>query len=161
ELFAGSGYHRTGSGEAEAFLETFEVTTDDKGIAVFDVPYTPVPGKPTITATATDPDGNTSEVSARKRDPTLALPDPQTTLSRDARLPFGASFGDSIRVSDPDREPFPAHLTITVSEGALRLGGTAGLVGSGDGTASLSYSGTPQALNAALEALRFTPPHGF
>ena len=39
---------------------------DDRqpGQAVFDVPFTPPAGLPIVTATATDPQGNTSEVSA-------------------------------------------------------------------------------------------------
>ena len=39
------------------------MTTDGQGQAVFDVPFTPPAGLPIVTATATDPQGNTSEVS--------------------------------------------------------------------------------------------------
>ena len=53
-----------GAGQAEDYLGSLEVTTDSQGQAVFDVPFTPPAGLPVVTATATDPEGNTSEVSA-------------------------------------------------------------------------------------------------
>ncbi len=52
-------------------------------------------------------------------------------------------------------------LTLSVPVGTLTLSTTAGLAGSGDGTGSLSYSGPPSALNAALAGMRYTPPAGY
>ena len=43
----------------------------------------------------------------------------------------------------------------------MTLATIAGLIGSGDGTGSLSYSGPLAALNAALDGLTFTPPPDF
>jgi hypothetical protein len=44
-------------------LTSTTVTTNAAGDAVFDVPYTPFPGEPILTATATDAAGTTSEFS--------------------------------------------------------------------------------------------------
>ena len=67
DFFASSGYSPGGAGQAEDYLGSLEVTTDSQGQAVFDVPFTPPAGLPIVTATATDPQGNTSEVSAQRR----------------------------------------------------------------------------------------------
>ncbi len=67
DLFASAAFDPDGPGEAEVYLGSLEVTTDASGQAVFDVPYAPPAGKPAVTATATDPQGNTSQVSALRR----------------------------------------------------------------------------------------------
>ena len=51
-------------------------------------------------------------------------------------------------------------MTLSIATGTLRLSGTAGLTGSGDGTGFLSYRGSLSALNAALDGLTFTPVAG-
>ena len=78
-------------------------------------------------------------------------------------LVFSSAAGDGIALRDPDAGPLdPAwDLTLSVAAGTLTLAGTAGLVGSGDGTGTLRYRGPLSALNAALEGLSFTPPPGF
>jgi hypothetical protein len=53
------------------------------------------------------------------------------------------------------------ELTLVVSPGTLTLSSTAGLAGSGNGTGSLSYSGTLSALNAAMDGMTYAPPAGF
>ncbi len=63
DVFASAGYGPGGSGEAQDDLGSIEVTTDASGQVVFAVPFTAPAGLPIITATATDPQGNTSEVS--------------------------------------------------------------------------------------------------
>ena len=67
DVFASAGYGPGGAGEAQDYLGSLEVTTDATGQATFDVPFTAPAGLPIITATATDPQGNTSEVSALRR----------------------------------------------------------------------------------------------
>ena len=67
DVFAGTGLTTSGAGEAQTYLGSLDVTTDGQGQAVFDVPFTPPPGLPIVTATATDPQGNTSELSAQRR----------------------------------------------------------------------------------------------
>ncbi|HEU5250068.1 MAG TPA: hypothetical protein VFW15_08775 [Thermoanaerobaculia bacterium] len=54
----------SGFGEGDTFLGSTSVTTDGSGNIAFDAPVAGVPVGFAITATATDPDGNTSEFSA-------------------------------------------------------------------------------------------------
>ena len=74
DVFASAGYGPGGAGEAEDYLGSLEVTTNSQGQAIFDVPYTPSAGMPVVTAAATDPEGNTSEVSALRRSSLQAPP---------------------------------------------------------------------------------------
>ncbi|MGI8957283.1 MAG: beta strand repeat-containing protein [Chthoniobacterales bacterium] len=64
EFFANTNVDLSGYGEGQTFLGFKEVTTDGSGDASFSASF-PVVGNPVaFTATATDPDGNTSEFSA-------------------------------------------------------------------------------------------------
>ena len=64
ELFSNSACDPSGFGEGETFLGFTDVTTDGSGNASFTVTLsTSVAAGQSITATATDPDGNTSEFS--------------------------------------------------------------------------------------------------
>ncbi len=161
DLFASSAFDSSGTGEAEDFLGSIEVTTDGQGQALFDVPYVPPTGLPIITATATDPQGNTSEVSALRR-ATLQAPDRSVPATANQSLAFATKAGDGIAIQDPDAGPFNPDwsLTLSVTTGTLSLASTAGLTGSGDGTGSLSYSGPLAALDAALAGMTFNPPSG-
>jgi hypothetical protein len=161
DFFASSAYGPGGSGEAEDYLGSMEVTTDATGQASFAVPFSAPTGLPIITATATDLQGNTSEVSALRRavlqaptNPVLA-PAGQSTVQ-------STSSGDGIAIQDPDAGPtVPSwELTLSVSAGTLALSSTAGLIGSGDGTGSLSYNGPLAAIDSALNGLRYAPPSG-
>ncbi len=69
--------------------------------------------------------------------------------------------GSPCKTRMPDRSIVTWDLTLSVPAGTLTLSTTAGLAGSGDGTGSLSYSGPPSALNAALEGMRYTPSAGY
>jgi FG-GAP-like repeat len=161
DLFASAGYNSDGSGEAEDFLGSMEVTTDATGTVVFTVPFTAPAGLPIITATATDPQGNTSEVSAFRLT-TLQAPSHSVRAVPNQSLTFATQAGDGIAIEDPDAgSSNPVwSLTLSVSNGTLTLPGTASLTGSGNGTGSLSYSGPLSAVNAALDGLTYTPPAG-
>ena len=117
------------------YLGSLEVTTDATDDAVFNVPFTPPAGLPIVTATATDPQGNTSEVSALR----------QTTLqvtflvcSR-CRQPVKRDLGQSggryrdpgprRRSARPGLEPDALGLERIAEPASI-----AGLTGSGDGT---------------------------
>jgi hypothetical protein len=64
ELFDNTTASQTGFGEGRSFLTFLNVTTDASGNASFSTNLTPtVPAGHFITATATDPNGNTSEFS--------------------------------------------------------------------------------------------------
>ena len=80
DFFASAGYGPAARARPRTTSGSLEVTTDGQGQAVFAVPFTPPAGLPIITATATDPQGNTSEVSALRRPP-----------SRHPRSPFAWS----------------------------------------------------------------------
>jgi titin len=64
EFFANPSADPSGYGQGRDFLGELTVTTNALGNAVFTFQYTPFPGEPFLTATATDAAGNTSEFSA-------------------------------------------------------------------------------------------------
>jgi CSLREA domain-containing protein len=65
EFFANTACGPAGHGEGETFIGSTNVTTDAMGDASFTVSFSvSVPPGQAVTATATDPDGNTSEFSA-------------------------------------------------------------------------------------------------
>ena len=106
--------------------------------------------------------GNTSDVSAVRRGTLQAPPQPLRVVPG-GPLIFSTASGDGIELLDPDAGPLDPewNLALSVPVGTLTLASTAGLTGSGDGTGSLSYSGSLSALNAALDGMEFTPPPGF
>ena len=73
EIFGSSACDTSGFGEAEAFLGDLMVTTDAGGNAPIHTFVPAPPGGGPVTATATDPNGNTSELSACRM-PDAALP---------------------------------------------------------------------------------------
>jgi hypothetical protein len=161
DVFASAAYGPGGAGEAEDYLGSMQVMTDSQGQAVFDVPYAPPAGLPIVTATATDPQGNTSEVSALRR-ATLDAPSQSVRAVADQSLTLANTSSDGIGIHDLDAGPTSPSwdLTLSVSDGTLTLASASGLTGSGDGTGSLSYVGSLSALDAALNGSRYTPPPG-
>ncbi len=140
------------------------MTTDSQGQAIFDIPFKAPAGKPIVTATATDPEGNTSELSpGTPRQPILQIPTKTLLLSPATTVNFSAGTGDAIALQDPDAAPFDLtwNLSLSVTAGTLFLTGTNGLVGSGDGTATLQYQGTISDLDAALAGMIYFPEPGF
>jgi CSLREA domain-containing protein len=64
EFFASDRCDASGFGEGRMFVGTAQATTDDNGNTSFSEPSLPLPAPGVVfTATATDPDGNTSEFS--------------------------------------------------------------------------------------------------
>ena len=63
QFFASAAADPSGYGEGQTLLGTFPVTTDASGNAAFQLPFLARSGA-SISATATDPSGNTSEFSA-------------------------------------------------------------------------------------------------
>jgi hypothetical protein len=162
DVFASATYAPGGAAEAQDNLGSLQVTTDSQGQAVFDVPFAPPAGLPLVSATATDPQGNTSEVSA-VRTAIVATPTQTVRAVPGQPLIFSAGSGDAIAIHDPDAGPLDSawELTLSVTSGFLTLFTTAGLTGSGNGTGTLHYEGSLSALNAALAGLSFTQPPGF
>ena len=64
EFFANTALDSSGFGEGQSFLGFTNVTTDSNCNATFDVNFSSISGAGHVTATATDPMGNTSEFSA-------------------------------------------------------------------------------------------------
>ena len=161
DVFASAGYSPDGAGEADDYLGSLDVMTDSQGQAVFDVPSTPPAGLPVVTATATDPEGNTSEVSAQ-RSASLEAPTQYLRVASGQPLLFSAASGDGIVLQDPDAGPLdPAwNVTLSVTAGTLTLSSLSSLVGTGDGTGTLQYQGPLSALNAALEGMSYTQAAG-
>ena len=106
DVFASSTYGALGSGEAEDDLGSLRVTTDSQGQVQFDIPFAPPPGLSIITATATDPTGNTSEISVERR---VLLETAAESVQLDhnqAVLLFSALSGLGVSLSDAEAGPF-------------------------------------------------------
>ncbi|MFO0954680.1 MAG: L-type lectin-domain containing protein [Isosphaeraceae bacterium] len=163
DVFASAGYGPGGAGEAAVYLGTLQVTTDDNGKALFDIPFLAPDDAPVLSATATDPQGNTSEISAA-RPASLQAPQGIVIVAPDQPLVLSGDSGNAVVLQDPSlagTADADWAVTLTVTDGVLNLGTLDGLTGSGDGTGSLTYSGTLSAINAALATLTYTPSAGF
>jgi len=62
DVYGNATCHVSGTGQPTVHLASETVTTDASGTATFSIPSTPFEGE--LSATATDPDGSTSELSA-------------------------------------------------------------------------------------------------
>src|SRR5262249_37914165 len=114
-----------------------------------------------VTATATDPAGNTSELSGLVfggfKTVFANVPATQST-NEDTGLAFTTA--NSLPVSGGSLGAGPAQVTLAVSHGTLLLGSTAGLTFSGaggNGQATMTFTGTKDDVNAALLTLVYTP----
>jgi FG-GAP-like repeat len=80
------------------------------------------------------------------------------TVNENASLVFSSAHGNAITVADVDGGSSSETVTLSVAHGTLTLGSTTGLTGlTGNGGASLSFSGTIAQLNAAVNGLTYTP----
>ena len=86
--------------------------------------------------------------------PVTTVPGGQAT-NEDAPLVLSSTNGNAITVSDLDGDT----LTVTLSgtNGILTLGSALGVTVSGDGTGTVTVSGSAAAINAALNGLTFAP----
>src|SRR5262249_1363307 len=106
----------TGFGEGQRYLGTAAVTTDDAGSASFDVFLdTKINSDEVIAATATNPEGNTSEFSfALGGHATAAVRDGLLLIQghdADIRVAQGASGPDSFQVTEGNRTESFAGVT--------------------------------------------------
>ena len=86
------------------------------------------------------------------------------TINEDSSLLIGTATGNAITVSDPDAGVAgdPLAVTLTVTDGVLTLGSTVGLGSlSGNGTNSISFTGTAAEINTALDGLSYQPDSDF
>ncbi|WP_315831151.1 VCBS domain-containing protein [Bradyrhizobium prioriisuperbiae] len=93
--------------------------------------------------------------------PVNVVPGAQTTAPNTA-LVFSAAGGDALSVSDVDSGTLT--VTLSVTHGTLTLHQLAGLsFSAGDGTsdATMTFTGSTSAINAALNGLTYTPTAGY
>jgi hypothetical protein len=98
-------------------------------------------------------------VDEQNSPPVNTVPGAQT-LDEDTLLTLDGP--DAISVTDPDVDPSTGELEVglDVDGGRLSLGGTAGLtffIGDGINDAAVTFTGSPDAINAALDGLSYRP----
>ena len=127
--------------------DTFTLTTSDMGAtgaggikidkSLMGITVTPINDAPVISAPAT------------------------AATNEDHAITFS---GAAIQVVDVDADPDAVQVTLTAADGALTLSQITGLsftTGDGNSDASMVFSGTQAAVNAALNGLVYTPTHDF
>ena len=105
----------------------------------------------------------TQAVTAVNDAPVNGVPAAQT-INEDASRVFNTANGNLITVSDVDLGAGNLQVTLSVQSGTLTLGGIGGLsfsVGDGTADATMTFQGTPAAINAALNGLTYTPTANF
>lgn len=105
EFFNTNNLDATGYGEGQTYLGATDVTTDGNGIATFDVTLA-VTGIEFITATATDPNNNTSEFSQGRLvvtdfQPPTAILNPISTITTPAgsTQTFTVTYSDNVAIN--------------------------------------------------------------
>ncbi len=86
--------------------------------------------------------------------PVNSLPSPQTT-NEDSPLIFSAAAGNALSVSDADNATLTVQITVT--NGTFSLGGSAGVIVSGNGTFSVTATGATTDLIKAIDNSVFRP----
>jgi acyl dehydratase len=101
-------------------------------------------------------------VNSVKQPPTVSAPS-TATVNENASLTFCSGNSNAITVTDAAAAGSSDSLTLTVTNGTLTLGSTAGLTftSGSNGTASMTVTGTLASLNATLSGLKFTPTCGY
>ena len=102
----------------------------------------------------------TINVGAANDNPVNVVPGLQSFPKNTSRI-FSAANGNGLSFSDVDDNGALEQITLSSAGGTIALGTLAELSGSGNGTGSLTYTGTVAALNAALDGLTFTPTPNF
>ncbi|GEO99624.1 hypothetical protein MHA02_20120 [Methylobacterium haplocladii] len=78
-------------------------------------------------------------------------------LAEDTPLVFSTANGNRIGVSDADAKNGSITTMLSVLHGTLTLGSTSGVTVAGDGTGSVTLTGTVDAINAALDGTTYRP----
>ncbi len=173
-----------GPGDEAAQTVSFAVTTNNNALfavrpaisADGTLTYTPAAnanGSAIVTVYAVDNGGvfnggdNTSDaqtftidVQAVNDPPVNTVPNAQTA-GEEAALVFSLLTGNRISVADVDAGVSPLRVTLTAPDGTLTLGSSAGVIVTGNGTGTLTVTGTAAALNIALNGLTFHGNAGF
>jgi hypothetical protein len=89
--------------------------------------------------------------------PVLAVPGAQT-LNEDGSLVFSTANSTSLSFTDGDLGSASASFSVSVTRGSLTLAATTGLTGvSGNGTGTITFSGSRTNILAALNGLTYAP----
>ncbi|MCE4224898.1 tandem-95 repeat protein [Methylobacterium sp. C25] len=88
--------------------------------------------------------------------PVNTVPVAQTT-NEDTSLVFSAANGTAITIDDVDARGGSLTTTLSVLHGVISLGSTAGVSVTGNGTGTVTVTGTIAAINAALNGTTYTP----
>jgi len=147
EFYANPAVDPSGYGQGQTYLGSTSVTTDANGDASFSILLgDSVAAGQVITATATDPAGNTSEFSADAN--AAPLLDATTTTISAPTITYGNNGTVQVTVSSPDATP-TGEATLSVDGGAAM---TAQLSANGLGNAVAVFTlTTPAAGNHSLD----------
>jgi VCBS repeat-containing protein len=163
----------TGHGEAERHIGSISRTTDPSGEVNFvsTLPDVGVSLGEVVTATATDPNGNTSEFSlnvlASSGTQNIAPVNISSGFVRtgvDEPLLLASSFANHLRIADADAGVGSLRVSLEVGRGTLTLAQTDGIsFATGDGfqDSTIVMFGRLADLNAALDGLVYEPEPGF
>jgi len=105
----------------------------------------------------------TITVNAVNDAPANTVPGSQATAVNMA-MTFSIAGGNAISIADVDAASSSVQVQLTATNGTLTLLGTTGLtfsVGDGTADATMTFTGTTSAVNAALDGLTFTPTTQF
>ncbi len=128
--------------------DTLTVTTSDLG-------NTGTPGA------LTDTDTIAITIAAVNDPPVNTVPGAQTAF-KDQDFVFSTARGNALQIADADAGNSNVQVTLSIPNGTLNLGTTAGVTVTGNGTASVSLTGTVASINAALAAgVTYRPTAGF
>jgi hypothetical protein len=135
EFFSSATCDASGGGEGQQLLGSTDVTTDGNGSAAFNVVLPNVAVGQVVTATATDPSGNTSEFSA-------------------CRAAVAATYSLSGRVADGSAQPLAGV--------NVHLSGSADADTTTDAAGHYTFTNLPQGgsftLTPSVTGFTFTPP---
>src|SRR6185312_8276674 len=108
----------------------------------------------------TDVDTVAITVNAVNDAPVNTVPAAQS-MSEDGTLTFSSANGNAISIADVDAGSSNVQVTLAATNGLLTLAGTTGLTVSGNGTGTVTVTGTLANINTALNGLVFAPTGNF
>jgi hypothetical protein len=101
--------------------------------------------------------GATAMVGGQPRTIAVGDLDNAQVIDEDTNLFFNSANNNTITLSDIDAGAGAESVTLGVAHGTLTLATTSGLTVVGNGSGSVSLTGTVSAINAALDGLKYTP----
>jgi len=161
------------SGANNSTTITFTGTVSDINNALNFLRYTPTTNfngtalltlttQDSLNANLSDTDTVAINVTAVNDAPSNNVPGTQTTAEDTAKV-FSSSNGNQISISDFDGPNSIEKVTLSVTNGTLRLSSTSGLtINSGsNGSNTITFTGTVTNINNALNGLIYTPTANF